>query len=180
MRRKTQNVGSRDREFIFLYCSVRALPINNSQHSDQQNAQYFFLDIYIIIYVSKKEYCVFCWSECCEVVDVFFGEKERWFERRLPLRGFVRSSFWQEWYESERKIIRGMRDLRFSQRYCWGFRSFGIWRCVVGWAVPDVSELCDVFNKTQDCLDNTEDCILLSSMILGSIPDQTYAPRVGR
>jgi hypothetical protein len=33
-----------------------------------------------------------------------------------------------------------MRDWRFSQRCCWGFRSSGTWCCVAGSAVPDVSK----------------------------------------
>jgi hypothetical protein len=30
--------------------------------------------------------------------------------------------------------------VRFSQRCCWGFRSFGMWLCVFGWVVLDVSK----------------------------------------
>jgi len=34
---------------------------------------------------------------------------------------------------------------KFSQRFCWRFRSSGIWQCVGGWVVPIVLKDHDAF-----------------------------------
>jgi len=31
-------------------------------------------------------------------------------------------------------------NFSFSQRFCWGLSSSGIWHCVLGWVVRDVSK----------------------------------------
>ena len=33
-----------------------------------------------------------------------------------------------------------VRDLKFSQQFWWGLKSSGMWCCVTGWVVPDVSK----------------------------------------
>ena len=48
------------------------------------------------------------------------------------LRGFV-ATFWSQ-------EVRIMRGLLFSQRYCWKFKSFGTWCCVIKSVVPDASK----------------------------------------
>jgi hypothetical protein len=38
-----------------------------------------------------------------------------------------------------------MKDLMFSERFCWRFSSSVMWHCVIGWVVPDISKEHNVF-----------------------------------
>jgi len=33
-----------------------------------------------------------------------------------------------------------VQELKFSQQFCWGFRPFGMWYCVAGSRIPDISK----------------------------------------
>jgi hypothetical protein len=47
-----------------------------------------------------------------------------------------------------------LRRLRFSQRCCWGFRSSGMWHCVVMWLAPDVSTCRITFSIKHQAIKN--------------------------